>query len=540
MQSSGSGSGSEGGIGTSRSESRRQTNEEDVNMGHLVSIADSARSSDMGRRGSATSARSSEFKRSRSGRLDSELTTGFEDLLWCETVPLCDSSLCKQREASCLCIGRWKLAVILGSVSFVSCVGGGALWVARNAWSNQCPLRSLEGLPLALCNATAPRPTLDPLINSSRGERLWELEEEELKTCRERNQEQFWWQYPEDRNWCWLGLKAKCHAMLQEPRPWSEVHDLAEAENLVPQRHGDPFFPLKGADLCDRKELGQSRPWTAAERLAARAWFDSHVAVYVVSLPGEVAGRWKMISKRLRSLGICFTHVTGVDVRSLGSLELAKESGWVLESFNYSRAQEKAYSEKYQMGAILGTVGVTAAHFKAHAEIISDNRPLAVVFEDDVNPSSDFVERLWSLVNVELPCDWEVVSLMSTCPYGRCLSPHLMRVEPDANEPEWRCRQGVNWGAQGMLYRTSALPHLRERWQSIVFDEERPHCLNMDTALASLSNEFAYYAVPAVQNPGFISLSDLGSVRFTINAAAASGEFSVDDSGESVRSPLQL
>jgi len=141
-----------------------------------------------------------------------------------------------------------------------------------------------------------------------------------------------------------------------------------------------------------------------------------------------------------------------------------------------------------------------------------------VVFEDDASPEADFVPRLWSLVTQELPCDWQAVSLSSRCPYGECLSPRLTRVRPDVNEPEWRCRHGVNYGFQGMLYRTDQIRELQRKWQPVVFDEKRPHCLDVDVALAAISDQVRFYAVPNVQVPGFLTMvTDGGSSRISIN-----------------------
>merc|ERR1712232_915569 len=112
------------------------------------------------------------------------------------------------------------------------------------------------------------------------------------------------------------------------------------------------------------------------------------------------------------------------------------------------------------MGSILGTTGCAAAHFKAQMKAIADGAKLAIIMEDDSWPSDDFVPRLWSLVREELPCDWEVVSLSSRCPFGKCISPHLTRV-PDGNEPEDRCRHGVNYGMQGILYRIESIPEVQ-------------------------------------------------------------------------------
>lgn len=144
-------------------------------------------------------------------------------------------------------------------------------------------------------------------------------------------------------------------------------------------------------------------------------------------------------------------------------------------------------------------------------------KPIALVLEDDAHPSDDVVEKLWHLARKELPCDWAAVSLRAMCPFGTCVSPHLSRVQPDVNEPEDRCRHGVNYGLQGVLYRLGALPRLRERWREVVFDPARPHCLDVDVALASISDEVGYYAVPFVQSPGFLQEADAVSTRTYIN-----------------------
>jgi hypothetical protein len=120
-------------------------------------------------------------------------------------------------------------------------------------------------------------------------------------------------------------------------------------------------------------------------------------------------------------------------------------------------------------------------------------------------------------VTEELPCDWQAVSLNSRCPFGRCISPHLSRVQPDANEPQWRCRHGVNYGFQGMLYRTNEIENLQRVWKPVVFNESQPHCLDVDVALASISDQVQFYAVPASQNPGFLREVSEGSSRVDIN-----------------------
>jgi len=258
----------------------------------------------------------------------------------------------------------------------------------------------------------------------------------------------------------------------------------------------------------------------------AYEWFEENVRVYILSLPMSTERR-KRASARFHKLQTPFTFIDGVDLRKKGSLREAIEEGLIPKTFNISHAQAEALRPENNMGgegSIVGTVGCAAAHFRAHdhAVRLSSGRPVAVVFEDDVDPVNDFVPRLWHVVTQELPCDWQAVSLASRCPYGECISPRLTRVRPDINEPEWRCRHGVNYGFQAVLYRISEIKNIERHWKATVFNATRPHCLDVDIALASISDKVRFYAVPEVQVPGFIKLvSDGGSSRLSINRAAA-------------------
>merc|ERR1712050_258754 len=123
-------------------------------------------------------------------------------------------------------------------------------------------------------------------------------------------------------------------------------------------------------------------------------------------------------------------------MRKSDALKDVYQEGIVPESFNFSHAQAEAWTVKQRpLGGISGRFGCAAAHFRAqtHALQARPRKPLSVIFEDDSYPQMDFIPLLWSLVKEELPCDWAVVSLMSRCPYGRCVSPHLTRVQPDGN-----------------------------------------------------------------------------------------------------------
>mmetsp|Transcript_107958 Transcript_107958/g.337686 ORF Transcript_107958/g.337686 Transcript_107958/m.337686 type:complete len:549 (-) Transcript_107958:259-1905(-) len=364
---------------------------------------------------------------------------------------------------------------------------------------------------IEICNTSAAYP--EPALRS------WDVPAGWRRVCEEKNSKD---KYPFERNWCWVGLNSMCHWNLKNHHPWAELQDMAADQGLTVPAKDSSFSPLQNPELCDRPENGRMRNWTQDEWEASRRWFKAHVSVYVLSLPKLGARRWKTIRKRLAELDIFATLVPGVDMREPGALYEAKRQGFMLEAFNFSRAQEIAYSWKHDMGSILGTAGCASAHFKAQAKVMTDGSPLAVVMEDDSWPSDDFVPRLWSLVREELPCDWEVTALLSRCGYGRCISPHLMRVMPDANEPAWRCRQGSNWGMHAVLYRTEALPRLQELWKRTVFNEDQPHCMDVDVALASISDQANFYAVPSVQDPGFVKEANHRSARWDINQAAVS------------------
>lgn len=322
------------------------------------------------------------------------------------------------------------------------------------------------------------------------------------------------------RDWCWVGLKEfGCHQVLYEPinrehLTWPEMG--GRAFNGHPTIN---YQPLLRPELCELRESGAKQAWTSQQWTASKSWFEKHVAVYVLNLDKN-SSRWRSIHQILHALGIKATRVPGVDMRKHGALGRAKREGLIPTNFNFEHTQAAANKEWQGMGGIMGTIGCAAAHFRAQEFALRGKKPLtpiALVFEDDAIPNEDFIPRLWSLVKHELPCDWEVVSLRSMCPYGKCISRHLFRVQPDINEPVDRCRHGVNYGFQGVLYRTGALRRVQKRWRSVVFDERRPHCLDIDVALASISNAVSFYAVPFVQFPGFLRELRTTSSRFSLN-----------------------
>eukprot|EP00443_Scrippsiella_acuminata_P021066 CAMPEP_0115188450 /NCGR_PEP_ID=MMETSP0270-20121206/11016_1 /TAXON_ID=71861 /ORGANISM="Scrippsiella trochoidea, Strain CCMP3099" /LENGTH=757 /DNA_ID=CAMNT_0002601631 /DNA_START=138 /DNA_END=2411 /DNA_ORIENTATION=- len=324
---------------------------------------------------------------------------------------------------------------------------------------------------------------------------------------------------PSGRNWCWVGMKRYgCHSRLGYRLNWQELNTMAVSAGAL--NPPEPFYPLLEPDVCDRRELGITRKWSVTELQIAREWFYANVNVYVLNLPMNKI-RWKFMKARLTELFIKATRIEGVDMRMPGALQAAKKEGLIPQHFNLSRAKVDAW--KMGLGGILGRVGCASAHFRGQAAAMEEStrKPLAIIFEDDVWPEKDFIPRLWSLVKEELPCDWEAVSLSSKCPYGKCISPHLTRVQPDGNEPLSSCHGGVNYGFQGMLYRTEKLAELQAKWKEVVFDEGRPHCLDVDVALASISDRVVYYAVPFVQEPGFLSEIHMKSSREAVDSGAS-------------------
>jgi len=61
---------------------------------------------------------------------------------------------------------------------------------------------------------------------------------------------------------------------------------------------------------------------------------------------------------------------------------------------------------------------------------------------------------------------------------------------------------------------------LQAKCKNVVFDEGRPHCLDVDVALASISDKVNYYAVPFVQDPGFLSEIHMKSSRQAVDGGA--------------------
>jgi hypothetical protein len=359
------------------------------------------------------------------------------------------------------------------------------------------------------------------LLDPNNSFHTWRLSQSDMDTCFESLMAESFVSEQDRkyaRNWCWVGLKEfGCHRHFYDHITWAQMHALALSKGVTSNLS---FNPLVRPEVCDQTVLGGRVLWTWYDWGNARQWFQRQVSVYVLSLNTSLQRR-ATIKQRLGELQIPFEFVDGVDMRLPGAFSAAQAEGLIPESFNFTLAQEEAYRARQNMGtagSIAGTVGCASGHFRAqHRGFLENSKWITLILEDDVSPEDDFIPRLWHLVTQEVPCDWQAVSLNSRCPFGFCTSPHLTRVQPDVNEPQWRCRHGVNYGFQGMLYRTNEIENLQRVWKPIVFDELQPHCLDVDVALASISNQVQFYAVPASQNPGFLHEVSEGSSRVNIN-----------------------
>lgn len=301
---------------------------------------------------------------------------------------------------------------------------------------------------------------------------------------------------------------------------------------LAPDPDSEPMSGLADPWLCDRRENGEElHDVSAEEREAAISWMSTNVAIYVVSLPDDVA-KWRKIAGRLHKLGIKAMRLFGVDLTKEGALAKAQADGIVPADWNYTVAwanMHKVLARSTQTAMIsklveelgIGTVGCAAAHLFAMGLASNASRahpkPLALIFEDDAHLEDDFVPKLRRLILGEAPCDWDAISLTSRCPYGTCVSKHLSRVQPDGNEPSERCHNGVNWGFYGMLYKAASLDSIRTKLRRVMFNDSQPACLPVDVAMASISDQVSYYAVPGLQQPGLMREAPHGSHRRQIN-----------------------
>ncbi|CAJ1412264.1 unnamed protein product [Effrenium voratum] len=360
------------------------------------------------------------------------------------------------------------------------------------------------------------------------------LPERVQQTCREQKPPKGSWLH-EGRDWCWVATKRRaCYGH----HTWREAQQAAFQARAAPATDDTTLEALRRPELCDQPSHGavlapaaseQGKVTFRIQRQEAEFWFDRTVAVYVLNL-ASASTRWERMSSRLKQLGINATRVDGVDVSE--GMEQARKEGLVPFDWNFSSAKQRMVrllrnsseeaARRYLESYGLGTVGCAAGHLRAlwtaaAGASVERRQPLVLILEDDVWLEDDFQLRLRRLLRSEAPCDWQVISLRSQCPYGACVAPQLARIQPDVNEPEEMCRHGVSYGFYAMLYRASSLVQIANALHGAIWNASAPGCLANDVALAAVSDRIRYYAVPSSQVPGFVQHGDGLSVRSELN-----------------------
>jgi len=425
--------------------------------------------------------------------------------------------------------------------SLCICAACVALWRAVHPGANlrvqghvEMATSMFDSRSMPLCNASVPIPLVTGPRKANPGE-WWS------KPCEGMKRPKSAW-IPVNgsgtRDWCWVWMKRDACLV---PLPWNTSQTRVSGVVGVPVNHSFPA--LEDSNLCDRKENGAMLTNVSAEEKAtAQKWILETMSIFVINMDKSVH-RLQRIRARMAILGLWFSKVPGIDLSAGESaLDMARSAGLVPDHWNYSIAKQKMFKVLTQgkrsrdKTAVkdsygYGTIGCTLAHLNAMKEAESDAKAfgheLVLILEDDAVLMEDFAVKLWRMLQTEAPCDWEVISLRSLCPYGKCVGPHLSRVQPDGNEPDDNCRHGVNFGFFAMLYRASSLARVREELKTQIWNMSRPGCMYQDVALASISDRVAYYAVPQSQQPGFLQPGLGNSDRVSVNSHSDSMEGSL-------------
>ncbi|CAE7036904.1 CAT1 [Symbiodinium sp. CCMP2592] len=260
--------------------------------------------------------------------------------------------------------------------------------------------------------------------------------------------------------------------------------------------------------------LGGLRSWTDEQQRSSLEWFHRNVQaaralfgsasdrvcweskdsteIYVLEMPGLVQ-QPEDVPKR------CYDLNLELDLQA-AVMDGSLPSGFDIKHF------------KDQVGAL----SLAASHFHVQnlARRSAAPKPIVLVLEDGAALAEDFRHKVWSLIQEETPCDWNVLSLSSSCPTGRCTSPHLARIGSDLRLSSLeRCREVTSRGFRGILYRTGTIADFQNRWMQVAFDFAHPDCLSLDASLGAISDEVAFYAVPAVS----VDIWSMGCIFTEIN-----------------------
>eukprot|EP00928_Gymnodinium_smaydae_P087332 TRINITY_DN71603_c0_g1_i1.p1 TRINITY_DN71603_c0_g1~~TRINITY_DN71603_c0_g1_i1.p1 ORF type:complete len:574 (-),score=130.76 TRINITY_DN71603_c0_g1_i1:29-1750(-) len=421
----------------------------------------------------------------------------------------------------------WDSAPLSGVCRLLASVEASRSWGDRISGRRRCPeapvniaaVPAEEGLAtLGFCNGSMP---LSPPVTPRKFDLpAWVTEWCTSDSLRPKGT----WNWP-GRNWCWV--RTKNHACYSPGSKdsstlpnWWWAQEAVNRSSHAPHPNDVLLEGLEDPVLCDIPE--HARPLVGVsyqERAAAAAWVRENIAIFTVNLPSAV-DRWTKLRDRFHALGLQVMRIPGVDLTKPGAFQRAKETGTIPAVWNYTKARLNMdelfrFSDHFAAAGYLdqegiGTVGCAAAHLRAQklaaklASGFAKPKPLALILEDDVLVADDFAVKLRRLLAEETPCDWQVLALTTRCDYGRCISPHLSRVEPDGNEPDERCHNGVNFGMYAMLYRVSEIATVNTALANVVWNDDKAGCLPVDIAMSSISDKVAYYSVPSSQGHSMI------------------------------------
>jgi len=122
--------------------------------------------------------------------------------------------------------------------------------------------------------------------------------------------------------------------------------------------------------------------------------------IWVISLPRATARR-RSVTESLAKLGLAAELVDGVD-------------GWELVDHNLRRYSRRRAIFEIGRQLTRGELGCALAHLQIYEHMVAEHVPMAVVMEDDVQPTTDL--RVVLAAAETFPSDWDVVTLHSLFP----------------------------------------------------------------------------------------------------------------------------
>lgn len=121
--------------------------------------------------------------------------------------------------------------------------------------------------------------------------------------------------------------------------------------------------------------------------------------IYVISLRNAIVRRERM-ARMLDSLGIAYEIVDAVD-------------GHVLDLSKYKdRLDDKRTAERRGIGLVRGEIGCFLSHYNLWERMVADNVGQAIILEDDVILSSDFIHIINFVQTLEWR--WDVIRFSAT------------------------------------------------------------------------------------------------------------------------------